>query len=200
MNTNWNDGRLSFAYTQLAELEEIARMLAKESVCEQVFFGPNSSEETYNYFFPLLEPMQRALNREESPDAHLFTIRRQSDGTFVGQCALLPVAFSPAHYLAGYQLDDLWWNKGYGTRSCEFLVWFAFSRLKARRLSGDCLDSNRASARILEKCGFRKEGIQRDYYQSSGQFRDNLLFGLLSEENTLNLEELGRRFKPVTGR
>ena len=106
MHKTWTDGVLQFSYTQSHELEHIAAMLAKSTVCEHVFFGPNSHEETRAYFLPLVEPMQVSLRRDDLPDRHVFTIREAVGLTFVGECALLPVSFGDGNYTIGYQLDD----------------------------------------------------------------------------------------------
>ena len=50
MHKAWTDGVLRFSYTVPEELDHISTMLAKESVCEHLYFGPNSPEETENYF------------------------------------------------------------------------------------------------------------------------------------------------------
>ncbi len=193
----WTDDVLQFSYTKPEELEPIAAMLAKASVCEHVFFGPNSPEETRAYFTPLIEPMQASLKRHEMPDGHVFTIREAHSAEFIGECALLPVMFGDGNYTIGYQLDEPYWGRGYGTRACEFIIWYGFFKLGARRLSGDTLGSNVGSARIMEKCGFTKEGMQSRYYLARGQVHDNVLFGLLREELTFDLDEMTSRFHPL---
>lgn len=190
----WTDNDLVFSYTTLDDIDDFARMLVKDSVCEHLFFGPQSSEETHAYFEPLVEPMQEALACGDTPDNHLFTIRH-TDGAFVGQCALVAVPFGHGNYTIGYQLDEPWWRRGYGTRACVFLVWYGFDALGARRLSGDCLATNTASARIMENCGFQPEGVHRRYYRLGGVPRDNLLYGLLDDELTLDLDGLRGQFQ-----
>ena len=67
----------------------------------------------------------------------------------------------------------------------------------SRRLSGETLGSNVGSARIMEKCGFKREGMQSRYYVARGQVHDNVLFGLLREELTFDLDEMTSRFHPL---
>ena len=196
MQTTWTDGVLQYSYIKPTELDEITAMLAKPSVCEHVYFGPNSPEETRAYFMPLIEPIQASLKRDELPDSHVFTIRDARDSTFVGECALMPVMFGDGNYTIGYQFDEPYWGRGYGTRACEFILWYGFRQLGARRLSGDTLGSNVGSARIMEKCGFKREGSRRNYYSARKQVHDDVLFGLLREELALDLTELAARFRP----
>ena len=197
LTLTWTDGVLQFSYTQPEDLAPIAAMLAKASVCEHVFFGPNAPDETRAYFIPLIEPMQASLKRDEMPEGHVFTIREAKGSEFVGECALLPVMFGEGNYTIGYQLDEPYWRRGYGTRACQFVLWYGFFKLGARRLSGDTLRTNAGSARIMEKCGFKQEGVQNRYYLARGQAHDNVLFGLLREELPFDLDEMTSRFQPM---
>ncbi len=199
MNTVWTDGVLRFSYMDSTEVELVATMLAKPSVCAHVFFGPNTIEETRAFFLPLVEPMQESLQRDERPQCHVFTVREAATGDFVGECAVIPVMFGSGNFTIGYQLDEPFWRRGYGTRACEFVVWFGFTVLKAHRLSGDTLGSNAGSCRIMERCGFRREGVQRQYYFARGELHDNVLYGLLREESRPALARLSSAIVEIEG-
>jgi len=184
MQQSWIGGGLRFSYCTEHDLPDISRMLSKESVCRWLFFGPNTNEATRSYFLPLIEEMQAALAEERTPDHHVFTVRLEHTGDFVGQCALLPVDFCPGSFLIGYQLDDIHWGRGYGTLACTFLVYFAFTVLNGYRLNGDTVAGNTASRRVMEKCGFVLEGIQRRYWHAGDGYYHRLVFGLLASDLT----------------
>jgi ribosomal-protein-alanine N-acetyltransferase len=125
----------------------------------------------------------------------VFTLKLADRGSFVGQCALLPVEFSPGAYLIGYQIDDSCWGKGYGTLACSFLVYFAFVVLDSYRLNGDAVADHAASRRVMERCGFIPEGIQRRYWHARGGYFDRALYGLLKSDMTPeSLSELREAF------
>lgn len=178
----WTGSQLTFRYLEADDLPAICRMLAKESVCEWLFFGPNTEEVTVGYFAPLAEGIGDALGRNTLPENPVFTITTKDDGRFVGQCALLAIDFSPGAYLVGYQIDEPHWNRGCGTEACAFLVYYAFLVAGAYRLNGDCAAGHKASRRVMEKCGFIAEGCQRRYWHARGGFHDRLLFGLLAAD------------------
>ena len=195
MQQSWIGGGLRFSYCTEHDLPDISRMLAKESVCRWLCFGPNTDEATRSYFLPLIEEMQTAFQEGREPDHHVFTVRLEDTGNFVGQCALFPVDFSPGSFLIGYQLDDTYWKQGYGTLACTFLVYFAFIVLDGYRLNGDTVAGNTASRRVMERCGFVLEGIQRQYWCAGGEYHDRLIFGLLkSDLAPERLSELGETF------
>lgn len=157
-------------------------MLAKESVCHWLFFGPNTPEVTHTYFLPFIEENALALTEERMPAHFVFTIRDKATGAFIGQCALVAEDFSPGAYIVGYQIDEPYWNRGIGSEAATFLVWFAFRIAGAYRLNADTTAGNRGSVRVLEKGGFIPEGRQRKYWHIGGEYQDRLLFGLLAEE------------------
>ncbi len=194
--TGWRDRELLFTYATVADIEDYVPMLAKPGVTEHVFYGPNTPEQTRGYFTPLVESMATAVARRERPDSHIFTVRHTS-GALVGECALLPVMFSAAHFEIGYQLDEPWWGRGYGTRMAEMVLWYGFSTLGAHRLSADTLDTNAGSIRILDKLGFRREGVRTDFYTKAGRPRAQVLFGLLRADLQRDLDAIGARLEQL---
>ncbi|MCA9662589.1 MAG: GNAT family N-acetyltransferase [Myxococcales bacterium] len=197
IRTRWYDPArdLEIRYATPADIADVADMLAMPEVCEHVFFGPNSREETEAYFGPDIAAAEAALARGARPDAHEFVIRR--GGAFVGQCACVPVAFGAGNYAIGYQLLPTYWRQGIGGWAGEFLLWFGLEVLGARRLSAECLATNAGSIRILERCGLAREGLQRAYFRSRGRDHDQLLFGLLAADNRRDLRAIAARFEPT---
>lgn len=182
MQTTWMSPTLTFSYITLEDLAPISEMLAKETVCRWLFFGPNTPEVTQAYFLPFVDEHTLALAEKRMPGHFVFTVRNRETGEFIGQCALLAEDFSPGAYLVGYQIDDPFWNRGIGSEVVTFLVWFAFRIAGAYRLNADTAAGNRGSVRVLEKGGFVAEGRQRKYWHARGGYHDRLLFGLLAEE------------------
>jgi len=58
----------------------------------------------------------------------------------------------------------------------------AFTQLACHRLFAKTSSRNRASIRVLEKSGFRREGTLRDALQRDGVFYDEVYFGCLATE------------------
>ena len=65
------------------------------------------------------------------------------------------------------------------TGAVRALVPFAFGSLRLHRLEAACIPSNAASIRLLEKCGFVREGYAREYLCINGLWQDHLLFARL---------------------
>ncbi len=169
------------------DLPAVAAMLAKESVTAEVFFGPNTEEQTRAYFGPLLDGQKGAID-EGKPSPHPTFAIIAPRGDFVGECALLPVPFAEGVWEIGYQLDEPWWRRGIGTTAAEFLLWYGTTRLEVRKFVASCFETNRGSARLLKRAGFQLEGRRPEQYikrtpSTGGERRvDDLSFGLLSRD------------------
>jgi hypothetical protein len=94
---------------------------------------------------------------EEGSGARL-AVDRVSDATFIGWCAV--TRWNPDHRSAsmGYCLAEAAWGHGYATEAARALLQWAFDTLDLNRVQAETDTRNVASARVLEKLGFIREG------------------------------------------
>ena len=71
---------------------------------------------------------------------------------------------------------------GCATEAVQTLAIHAFEDLALHRLQAAVMLDNPGSMRVLEKAGFRREGIARRYLQIDGTWVDHVLFAITSEE------------------
>jgi ribosomal-protein-alanine N-acetyltransferase len=82
----------------------------------------------------------------------------------------------------GYWLGEAYWGRGIMTRVLiEFSAW-VFTELPFRRLYGVVFSSNPASARVLEKAGYVREGVMREHVTKGGEMLDEWHYALLNPE------------------
>jgi len=62
----------------------------------------------------------------------------------------------------GYRTTRAYWNNGYATEALKSVLQFCFKQTELKRLWTDVDVRNEASSKVLEKCGFIKEGHIRD--------------------------------------
>ncbi len=82
----------------------------------------------------------------------------------------------------GYSILPVHWNKGVGTRALRQLIDMIFTLTGMERLEAVCSVCNPASRRVLEKAGFKYEGIKRGYLKICGERVDHFSFGLLKSD------------------
>jgi [ribosomal protein S5]-alanine N-acetyltransferase len=68
-------------------------------------------------------------------------------------------------------------NTGVMTDAMRALILYADETLDLHRLEAACLPSNTPSMRLLQRCGFEREGFARAYLKINGRWEDHVLWG-----------------------
>lgn len=101
-------------------------------------------------------------------------------GELVGVISLTP-GLDVNRYSAevGYFVGEQYWNRGYATEALRLVGNFAQFRHGLKRLYATVFDFNLASMRVLEKAGYKKEGIIKSSAFKDDKIFDEHLFGLV---------------------
>ncbi len=109
----------------------------------------------------------------------LFLIRRE-DEQLLGAITLDTIRRGPAQAGSlGYWIGLPHARQGYMREAIEGMVHYAFERLDLSRVEAACLPENTASRALLEKCGFKYEGVAQSYLQINGRWRTHVLYAAL---------------------
>ncbi len=115
--------------------------------------------------------------------AYAFFIFRDDTDELIGGLSLNNVVRGAAQSVtAGYWLDESHTRQGFMTEAVLLACQFAFRTIKLHRVEAGTLPENIASQRVLNNCGFMLEGYRRKYLKIAGEWRDHLIFSLLSDE------------------
>jgi RimJ/RimL family protein N-acetyltransferase len=71
----------------------------------------------------------------------------------------------------GYLLKQSAWGKGYATEACTRMLRFAFEQTALQEVVAVTDPENRASQKVLRKCGLIEEGLRRAYAAVCPGFR-----------------------------
>ncbi len=82
----------------------------------------------------------------------------------------------------GYFMDEKHNGRGYMAEAVRLIVGFAFRDIGLHRLAAGTLLHNYGSMRVLEKAGFRREGLARHYLKIDDKWQDHYLFAITVEE------------------
>lgn len=85
--------------------------------------------------------------------------RRAESGIFLGETAIR--------------------GKGIGTQAVRLLAEYGFYQLGLHKITARVLASNKASARLHEKAGYRQEAYLKDELFLDGKYEDLLIFGAI---------------------
>ena len=109
-------------------------------------------------------------------------IERKSDQTLLGTCSLFQFHEPSRRAEIGYLLGRDHWGQGYMHECLQALLGYAFNTLGLNRLEADIDPRNLASARVLERLGFKLEGRLRERWIVGEEISDTWLYGLLCRE------------------
>jgi RimJ/RimL family protein N-acetyltransferase len=129
-----------------------------------------------------VELLERIHRQFAEKSALQWGIERKEDGELLGTCTLFSIHRGNMRAEIGYCLRSPHWRKGYMSEALAALIDYAFGSLMLRRLEADVDPGNAGSLRILERMGFRREGLLRERWNVGGVIADSVILGLLARE------------------
>jgi len=106
-------------------------------------------------------------------------IALRETGELIGNASLHRFVDTSRRCELGYALARAHWGYGYVSEALRALLDFGFTALDLNRVEADIDPRNTASARVLEKLGFRKEGYMPERWIVQGEPADTAYYGLL---------------------
>jgi RimJ/RimL family protein N-acetyltransferase len=122
-----------------------------------------------------------AADRETGRALRLAVLHADG-GALIGTASLFHLDRSNRRAEIGYALLRSAWGHGYAREAVRALVGEAFTGLDLNRLEADIDPRNDASARLLERLGFVREGLLRERWIVAGDVSDSALYGLLRKD------------------
>ena len=124
---------------------------------------------------------QRALSFDTDETWYQLAMVRKQDGLLIGDVA--------AHFFdegrqveLGFTLDSAYQKQGYATEAMRAVLKLLFLELKKHRVSATCDAQNVGAQRLLERLGFRQEGVFRKNIFFKGSWGDETTYAMLGEE------------------
>lgn len=121
-----------------------------------------------------------------------------NEAVLVGVCGVLNIEGTPKRGELGYWVGVPYWGRGYASAAARALVRLMFEEHGLDELYSSCLVRNPASARVLEKAGFRPVGYGTHPNTKWGAEDRFALFELTRDEwrNQLQSAETGETLIP----
>ena len=124
----------------------------------------------------------RSFRREATQGRMLPFVITYRD-TFVGQLTVSGITWgSSCSGQLGYWLDEKVAGRGIMPTAVALVVDHCFSTVHLHRVEVNICPDNMASRRVVEKLGFREEGLRRRYLHINGIWRDHVAYSLTVEE------------------
>lgn len=108
-----------------------------------------------------------------------FAIELLDGGAMIGNANLHHFVEASRRCEIGYALASGHWGRGYAVEALRAVLDYGFGALDLNRVEADIDPANLASARVLDKLGFRREGYMPERWIVHGQTADTVNYGLL---------------------
>ena len=120
--------------------------------------------------------LERILEAQSLGQHMTWVITREGDDRMLGYAGL--VRFEREHFRAevAYELGPEHQGNGFLTEALLRIVDYAFGDLGLHRLEGHASPENTQSTRVLQRCGFVREGLFRENYYRDGIFYDTVVY------------------------
>jgi [ribosomal protein S5]-alanine N-acetyltransferase len=129
-----------------------------------------------------LKYIKSCMKTWDAGTQYLFVIVRNDTDKAIGMVDIMHVDAKHRHAELGYWLGRAYWGRGVMTEAVRLGLSYAFGTLRLHRVYGKCFAENRGSGRVMEKCGMKKEGCERQDQFRYNRWHDIYTFGILAEE------------------
>ena len=158
------------------DAEDVYRYASDPEVARYVLWDPHRSiADTRLFLRDLIRRVRAGL-----PSSWVVTLR--DSGTVIGTMGFVWYSSADRSAELGYSFSREYWNRGYATQALQAVVDAVFTSLPLNRLEAQHDLRNPASGRVMQKCGFRQEGVLRSRILNKGEFVDVSLYALLRSE------------------
>lgn len=154
------------------------------------YYANLSDEETMRYFgmAPLTE-REKAVEMIESRDlarqenrAVRWAIARKEDDRLIGTIGYHHWDVGAFRAEVGYEINRAYWNQGIATEALRAVLRCGYGEMGLNRIEALASPENPGSLRVLEKAGFRKEGVLQEYMHYNDRFHDAVMMALLKRD------------------
>jgi len=160
-----------------ADIERVHAYASREEVTRYLIWGPNSLSQSAEALSGFLED-SRQLPRQ----SHDLAIVLKSHNLLIGGVGLRISDAESTTGDIGYVLHPDFWGHGYAEEAARALIYAGFRSLGLRRIIGQCDQRNKASARVMERLGMRREGAFRASRLIQDEWCDEYLYAILEQD------------------
>jgi [ribosomal protein S5]-alanine N-acetyltransferase len=109
-----------------------------------------------------------------------ITLKEQ--GIVIGSCGFHNHVSQHFRAEIGFELSKTHWGKGIAAEAVEAIISYGYEQMNFQRIEALIEPPNHSSQKLVEKLGFIREGLLRNYEFTSGKFDDLYMYSLLKQD------------------
>ncbi len=165
----------------LRAIEEKDLVVLKEMVND-----PEFEYKVVGYSFPISDFQQKIWFENISKNNNCLKLIIEYEDKAVGLATIDDIDWKNRTASHGMKLIKEAQGKGIGKDVVMTICDYAFYELQLNRLEGGMLETNIPSLKLYEKCGWKKEGIFRQYVYKNGKYLDYYPVAILKQDYNRN--------------
>ncbi|MHA2393341.1 MAG: GNAT family N-acetyltransferase [Promethearchaeota archaeon] len=138
------------------------------------------------YVFPqIVEEVKRLFEPQKGAvkEYIFFEIWNKEDKKPIGYTGLTQIRWFDRSAFLFYMIGELeYWGKGIATDASKLVISYGFNELNLNKISARIFDPNKASIRIAEKIGLKRELTLKNEIYIDGTHVDSLNYSILKKE------------------
>jgi RimJ/RimL family protein N-acetyltransferase len=123
------------------------------------------------------------LESDANGNSMCWAVTLKDKDELIGKCILFQFNQANRRAEIGFILNRDYWRRGLMHQALEAVIAFAFDTLKLHRIEADTDTENAGSLALLEKLGFKREGLFRERWFVYGKWDDSVMLALLQHDN-----------------
>ncbi|MBT2682279.1 GNAT family protein [Bacillus sp. ISL-37] len=161
--------------------EDIFKYLSDEKVMK--YYGL----EPFKSIGEALEEIEWYQSTFDEDSGIRWGITLKGNRKVIGSCGFLNKV--PQHYRSeiGFELSKDFWGQGIANEALEAVITYGFEQLNLQRIQALIEPPNILSRKLVERNGFIKEGLLRNYEFTCGKFDDLFMYSLIKQDFKNNL-------------
>ncbi len=160
-----------------SDLKAVHAYSSLEEVARYLVWGPNTLAQSKEAIEGFLDD-QNAQTRDIFDLAVTLKPKRE----LIGGAGMRIIDRDNLTGELGYTLHPDYWGYGLAVEAARALLEAGFNALGLQRIVAVCDQRNKASARVMERLGMRREGVFRGSKVIQGHWRDEFLYAILAED------------------
>jgi [ribosomal protein S5]-alanine N-acetyltransferase len=166
--------RLLLRQPAAADVPELVRLAGRREIADTTISVPHPYTERHAREWVAAGAGDPGVVRQL-----VWVLGLRSTEELIGAVGLRDIHAEHRHAELGLWIGVEHWGRGYGTEAVVATVRHAFETMDINRIHAHHMVRNPASGRVLEKAGFRREGLLRKLVCKWGTFEDVVILAIL---------------------
>ena len=139
-------------------------------------------EPVYRTVDEVRELLSKIIDKYSDSYFYRWVITLRETGECIGMVAYFLVDKKNHFGEIEYCIGKAFQGKGYATEACKAVIRYGFGKIGFHKVQICCRPANKASNKVIDKCGFVYEGTLRDYFYRDGKYEGRKYYSILKDE------------------